>query len=309
MQTDPPDGPAATIPAHAAITLDVDGVQLLVRDWGPHDGQPVIFHHGTPSNSLSVPGGWESIGTTDARIITFDRPGYGSSDRQPGRTVSVAATWTAAIADALHLDRVAVMGTSGGGPHAAAAAAVLGDRITRLCVSVGLGPAELTGFDVMAGMLRETADELAAARRGEPALRAFIDALMNEDDPLEVWMSQLPPSDVEILGRAEVRREEAVEGEGLASGVDGWLDDDLAFVAREWGCDLTAITALTLLVYGDADVIVPHQHGDAYLRAIGHGQLMKIPAGGHWMRDVEPAMLTWLAAVDAQAWQPGSAAR
>ncbi|KAA1373075.1 alpha/beta fold hydrolase [Aeromicrobium fastidiosum] len=82
--------------------------------------------------------------------------------------------------------------------------------------------------------------------------------------------------------------------EAVRNGVEGWLNDDLAFCHRPWGCDLSQVTADTLMVFGEADVLVPHAHGDAYLRAIGHGQLVKIPDAGHWMDDVEPAILEWL---------------
>ena len=79
-----------------------------------------------------------------------------------------------------------------------------------------------------------------------------------------------------------------------ATVLTGWIEDDLAFFNRSWGVDLTAITAPTLLLYGGADAFVPHAHGDAMLEAIGHGQLVKVPEGGHYMRDHEPAVLRWL---------------
>ena len=77
-------------------------------------------------------------------------------------------------------------------------------------------------------------------------------------------------------------------------GPDGWVEDDLAFFNRDWGVDLTRITADTLLLYGGADAFVPHAHGDAMRAAIGHGQLVKAPNAGHYMRDFEPAVLRWL---------------
>lgn len=289
------------MPRHKCHELRDDSGSLLVRDWGVEGAPTVIHHHGTPSCGLAVPAGWHASATLGIRIITFDRPGYGSTTNEQGRSVADAARWTERIADALDIEQFAVMGTSGGGPHAAAAAAVLGSRVSRLCVSVGLGPVGLSGFDAAADMTRETAHEIAMARAGEAELRSFIQAEMDANVPLESWFSQLPPADVEVLGRADVRVEEqAEEADMMRRGIEGWLEDDLALFVRPWGCDLSSITARTLLVYGKDDVLVPASHGDAYRRAIGHGQLVKLPGVGHWMRDAEPAILRWLVSGDAQ---------
>ena len=286
------------VPDHAELHVAVEGSEILVRDFGPADAPAVIHHHGTPSCSLDLPAGWGGR-PPGVRLVTFDRPGYGSSPSVLGRMVSDAGRWSAAIADALGIGRFALMGTSGGGPHAAAAAAVLTDRVTRLCVSVGLGPIGMEGFDWEIGMPAESVQEMRCAMRGEAELRAFIGAMMEQDDPLGVWMDQLPPSDREIVGRPEVAREEEAVGRvAFAQGPEGWVEDELAFCNRSWGVDLAAVTARTLLLYGASDVFVPHQHGDAMAAAIGHGQLVKVPGAGHWMRDVEPAVLEWLTSTD-----------
>ena len=48
--------------------------------------------------------------------------------------------------------------------------------------------------------------------------------------------------------------------EALRTGVDGWLDDDLAFV-RDWGFDLDEIAVPTFIWQGSADLMVPFAHG------------------------------------------------
>lgn len=58
-------------------------------------------------------------------------------------------------------------------------------------------------------------------------------------------------------------RSEPSSPETLRQGVAGWLQDDLALFQRPWGCDLAAVTAQTLLLYGVDDVVVPASHGDA----------------------------------------------
>jgi pimeloyl-ACP methyl ester carboxylesterase len=287
------------LPPHAVHRIDVDPhCTLLVRDFGPVGAPAVVYHHGTPSCSVDMPTGWGNV-PDGVRVITFDRPGYGASPNVAGRRVADAGRWTARIADVLGIDQLAVMGTSGGGPHAAAAAALLTNRVTRLCVSVGLGPVGQAGFDWEAGMPEETIAEMRCAISGEEQSRAFIQELMKQEDPLSDWMDQIPPSDRDVLSRPEVAyEEEQITQAAIGDGADGWIEDDLAFFNRAWGVDLTNISATTLLLYGGADMFVPHTHGDAMREAIGHGQLVKVPQGGHYMRDHEPAILRWLVADD-----------
>jgi pimeloyl-ACP methyl ester carboxylesterase len=283
-------------PGHRTHQVVADGgVELLVRDWGPVDGAAVIYHHATPGSSLSVPGGWNAPDELGIRVVTFDRPGYGGSHDAPGRTVSDAAGWTRAIADALGIARFTLLGAGGGGPHAAAAAAVLGEQVSKLAVVAGVGPDEMPGFDPAAGTMPATRTEIAFARAGEALLRSHMSEVLARPDPLEVWFAHLPPSDVEIIGRGEVRLEHQTgQIEESRQGGDGWIQDDLAMFHRRWGCDLATVTAQTLLLYGAEDALLPSAHGDAYRMALGHGQLVKVPDAGHFLRDYEPDVLRWL---------------
>lgn len=271
------------------------GGSLLVREWGDPDGPLVVFHHGTPSSSIAVPGGWDSAARGGARLCSFDRPGYGGSDRQAGRAVADAAEWTVAVADAVGRERFAVVGTSGGGPHAAAAAACAPGRVAALGLIVSLGPYPSPDA-VVPGMLAETEDEICAARQGEHALRAMISSLGGVDEALDGWMALLPPSDAEVLSRPEVQREEGVEhDEWSVMGIDGWVDDDLALFARPWGFAVETIRAPTMVLFGGADVLVPPAHAHAWGRALPHAAAQEVAGGGHWLRDHEAGVVDWLA--------------
>ncbi|MEV5498836.1 alpha/beta fold hydrolase [Nonomuraea fuscirosea] len=100
-------------------------------------GSPVFYLHGTPGSRVGPLPKHGLLYRLGIRLITYDRPGYGDSDRQVGRQVGDVASDVATIADRLGLDRFAVVGRSGGGPHALACAALLGDRVTRAAVLVG----------------------------------------------------------------------------------------------------------------------------------------------------------------------------
>src|SRR5690349_8160356 len=100
-----------------------DGRTLAYREHGESDA-PAIFHlHGTPGSRFTRhpdPSVYEGL-----RVVAYDRPGYGRSDAQTGRSVASAAADVEDLADTLGLERFAVMGVSGGGPHALACAALL----------------------------------------------------------------------------------------------------------------------------------------------------------------------------------------
>ncbi|WP_407358707.1 alpha/beta hydrolase [Microbacterium sp. LTA6] len=280
-------------PWNQQFVLHTSAGSIRVREWGDPAGPLVVFHHGTPSSSIAVPGGWDGPSAADVRLCSYDRPGYGGSPSTPGRTVADAAEWSARIADACGADLFAVMGTSGGGPHAVAAAALLPERVTALCVDVGLGPARL-GFDAASRMVDETVAEIDAARRGENALREHLGSLGPGTDALNDWMARLPESDREVLGRADVQHEEAVEAtEWAVHGIDGWVEDDLALFSREWAFDTDDVRMPTRLIYGGADVLVPASHGEAWLELIPHAEMHLVPGGGHWLRDHEVEALRW----------------
>jgi pimeloyl-ACP methyl ester carboxylesterase len=258
----------------------------MFAEWGDPDGVPVFVLHGTPGCRLGRHPDADLMRSTGARIITCDRPGYGGSDRQRGRVVVDCVEDVTAIADALGVDRFAVVGGSGGGPHALAVAALLGHRVTRAICEVGVAPFEALD-DWFAGMDPENVKEFGWAVEGEERLAA---ELATEDlkirqtvisDPGAVLdQFDLSDSDREVLARrdfADLLREVFLEQ--TRNGVGGWVDDDLAFV-RPWGFDPATITVPTLVKYGTSDVLVPPSHG-AWIARTVPGAEVKLSELGH----------------------------
>src|SRR5688500_4648224 len=99
-----------------------DGRQLAWAEFGAARGRPVLSLHGSPGSRLSRHHDPQPIADVGVRMLTYDRPGYGLSDPLPGRCVADAVADIAAVLDAAGLGRVGVIGGSGGGPHALAAA-------------------------------------------------------------------------------------------------------------------------------------------------------------------------------------------
>ena len=101
-----------------------NGHKIRIIEAGQPDGIPILVHTGTPGSSLLYTSWVKDAESRGIRLISYDRPGYGGSTPQPGRTVASAANDVAAIAKELKLNRLSVWGVSGGGPHALACAAL-----------------------------------------------------------------------------------------------------------------------------------------------------------------------------------------
>jgi pimeloyl-ACP methyl ester carboxylesterase len=245
----------------------------MVAEWGDPDGVPVLLLHGTPGCRFDRHPNQELVRSLGVRLVTYDRPGYGGSDRHRGRRIVECTPDVVAVADALTLERFAVWGMAGGGPHALAVAARLAERVTRvLCVRC-VAPYDALGDDWFSGMDPQNVQELHWAIQGEDQL---AERLRQEDhsmrqavltDPARVLESfDLPEGDRRLLARpdfAEITRLSTFEQ--TRNGVWGWVDDDLAFVLP-WGFDPASIVLPVRLEFGQADVLVPPSHG-AWLAA------------------------------------------
>jgi pimeloyl-ACP methyl ester carboxylesterase len=238
------------------------------------------------------------------RRITLDRPGYGESTRLPGRIVADIVPDIVAIADALGIRSFAVTGGSGGGPHALACAALLPDRVLRCLADVSLAPVGAEGLDWLAGQTRGNVEEFEAARRGDADIRKIAES------ETAGMFARFDTGDSNFLGdnyempeedRAQMAKHLARIAiqlrAGLGHGVDGWVDDDIAFT-RPWGFDVADIDVdvPVLLAYGRQDTLVPAAHGDWLAAHIRHAATWVTEDTGHLGDDddVEREM-AWLA--------------
>ena len=266
-----------------------DGRRLHVYDTrtdAADESLAVFWHHGTPNIGEPPEPLLPAAAERGIRWVSHDRPGYGGSTHHPGRDVAAAAADVAGIADALGIGQFAVMGHSGGGPHALACAALLPERVLgAVCVS-GLAPFDAEGLDWFAGMVAFGAAELRAAIEGRAVLEVY---LASNDFDLE----QFTPADhAALAGRWSWLGK--VAGQGAANGPGGMLDDDLAYVGP-WGFDPGQISAPVLLLHGGQDRIAPSSHAKWLASQIRSAELWLRPDEGHIsvLSSGEPA-LGWL---------------
>jgi pimeloyl-ACP methyl ester carboxylesterase len=277
-----------------------DGRRLAVEVRGDPHGLPVFLLHGTPGSRLGPLLRSTELHRRRVRLVAFDRPGYGRSDRLPGRRVADAAADVEAIADALGLDRFAVVGRSGGGPHALACAALLPERVIKAAVLVGLAPCDAEGLDWFAGMGESNADAytvaLSGARNVEKRLRPIVKQI--RDDPASLFADigdDLLPSDLRVIRDVGIRSLLlATYAEAVGRSADGWIDDELAFCSP-WGFDLGEIAVPVLLWHGADDQFSPVGHTRWLAERIRSGTLAVQTGASHFTAFVVlPGILGWV---------------
>jgi pimeloyl-ACP methyl ester carboxylesterase len=241
------------------------GRRLHYRVSGPEDGVPLIFHHGTPGAVPPIRALERAAHARGLRLVTTSRPGYGGSSRFAGRSVADVADDVKALVATLGAKRCLVAGWSGGGPHAIACAARVPEVAAALVIA-GVAPFGVPGLDFTAGMGEENLTEFGKAFEGETPLREYLDVqreYLREATAAHILvaLSTLLP-DVDRAVMTDEFAEDMERGfhEALVSGVDGWLDDDLAFV-HPWGFDLDEISCPVMVWQGSADLMVPFSHG------------------------------------------------
>jgi pimeloyl-ACP methyl ester carboxylesterase len=271
-----------------AVTA-ADGRTLMVAQWSDLDGFPVFNLHGSPGSRFARhydEGVYAGVGV---RVITYDRPGYGGSDRHRGRRVVDGVSDIASVADAFGIDRFAVTGGSGGGPHSLAAAARLPGRVTRAACDAGPAPFDTPDFDWFEGMDPMNVREFGWALEGEDVLfREYTRDAAEQlervaDDPSNLlgddWsLSESDRTQMALPERQETIREMITEA--YRNGVWGMVDDMLAFKAP-WGFDVEEIRVPTRIGYGLTDVLVPRQHGDWLGRNVPGAEVVIDEQGGH----------------------------
>jgi pimeloyl-ACP methyl ester carboxylesterase len=267
-----------------------DGRTLEVLTLGPADGLPFMFHTGTPGGLVGQSPMTDAATDLGLRTVLYARPGYGSSTQQPGRLVADAAADVTAILDHLGAGSFVTAGWSGGGPHALACAALLPERCLAAASVAGIAPHGGDGLDWLGDMAPENVQEFTAAADGEAALTSLLEGAADE-------LRDITPAALtkELGGLVSDADKAAASGDfaeylaesfraGLATGIAGWRDDDLAFV-QDWGFALSgggngAGVPITIW-QGGQDRMVPFAHGAWLAGQLPGARVHLLPGEGH----------------------------
>ncbi len=274
-----------------------DGRRVGGTTFGDPEGFPVLALHGTPGSRLMFRMADEAARATGVRLYSLDRWGYGHSDAHPAPSLSAYADDARSIADALGLDRMALLGVSGGGPFAVAVAAGLGDRIAAVALVSPLGPVAaepdlaLSRFQALAfGTLARRPWAVRLVFRG---FRSVLER--NGPLALRIASARAAAVDRRVVCRP-YERGSMVDAfrAGLAPGVEGPVID-MALFSQPWDVDPGCLTAPSRLWIGDADRHVPVSAARGLARRIPSCDLVAIADAGHyWVMSHMPDVLGWI---------------
>lgn len=247
---------------------------------------PLVFHAGTPGSGLGFPAFTAAARRRGLRMVSWSRPGYGSSTRLPGRRVAHVVDDAAAVLDHLGADRAYVVGHSGGGPHALACAALLPDRVLGTALIAGVAPWGADGLDWLDGMGAENHEEFGAALRSDEELAAFIgpfrEEILHISGPEVAAMFRDLVDDVDRGALTGEYAQFMADGmrEGQRESFAGWLDDDLSFT-QPWGFEPGDIPGIVHVWQGAHDRMVPFAHGRWLVEHLGNACAHLHPEHGH----------------------------
>ena len=250
----------------------------------------VFWLHGSPNIGSPPEPLFAAAEANGLRWVSYDRPGYGGSGPHDGRTVASAAADVAVIADALGVGRFAVLGHSGGGPHALACAALLPGRVIAAVSASAPAPLDADGLDWFAGWSPGIAAENRAAAGG----RAALETHWAEAEPEEM-NAFFTEADIAALGDSWSWLA-GVASQAMQQGSEGFLEDTLAG-AKPWGFRPDAIRVPVLIMHGTKDKMVPYAHAEWLAAQCPAAELRAVQDAGHiTVLDSVPEALAWLAA-------------
>ena len=282
---------------------------MAYAEYGESDGAPVFLFHGLPGSRLS----WGLLPDQPfppgLRLVAPDRPGYGRSDPKPGRSLLDWADDVTELADALGVEKFAIVGISGGGPGALACAWKIPQRLESVSVVSSAAPTNAPG--VFEGMSRTNRFfmKLAWHMSWLSTLNVrFLASVIRKDPDRYIDRMKFKMHDVDkaILARREIREMLAKDfAEALRSGGQGMTDDMAANHGRPWGFPLNEIHITVHLWACELDHSVPPAMGRYLCDTVPKCKATYIPQAGHlWILLHLNEVLNTIAIANQGAKQP-----
>lgn len=275
-----------------------DGRDLLVESTGDPKGKALLFHNGTPTSRKIFHDMADEANARGAHLLCYERPGYGGSTPQPGRTVADSTRDVRAVANHFKMNQMAVWGISGGGPHTIAAAVLLSDLVCAAATFAALAPITASDFDYYEGMSEKKrkqrrlyfSDQVGFLRHLQESREEIMGAT---DDYLDDKL-RLMPSGARISKSFYQFSYETMRL-AVENGIEGYVEDYQAFFS-DWGVDLAANTVPIQLWHGQEDLDVPFQHSQWLSRAIPQSELHLTQSDGHFsiLENHRVEVMEWL---------------
>ncbi|WP_416757151.1 alpha/beta fold hydrolase [Roseateles sp. So40a] len=262
-------------PAGSYITTK-DGVQLYYKDWGPKNGQPIVFSHGWPLNSDS----WEAqmifLADQGYRVIAHDRRGHGrSSQPWDGNDMDHYADDLATVIETLDLKNAVLVGFSTGGGEVARYIGRHGtSRVAKAVLVSAVPPIMVKSDKNPGGVPKEVFDGIRAAQ------------LANRSQ----LYKDIPAGPFYGFNRPGAKVSQGLIDnwwfQGMQGGHKNTYDSIKAFSETDFTDDLKKFDKPTLVIHGDDDQIVPIDiSGRASARLIKGSQLIVYAGAPHGLTD------------------------
>lgn len=279
--------PAQLADADGAF-VEVNGMTIYYRETGPVDGPAVILVHGFLLESAPFDPLLTQLAAQGYHVITFDRPPFGLSDKDPtlDYTRQAHGDLIVGLMDTLGIGQATLVGHSAGGVVAASAALRYPTRVTKLVLVAGAFLEYLNATSTT-----------EAARPANPAGGPMMNLIANGFNPVRPWAelelrAYFTPQRVQNFGRATYAQPEAVPSERVERlsrflQIEGWerglraFGQQLLTESPLQVADLAALTMPTLLLWGEEDIFIPPVTGQRLAEAIPGAQLITYPGCGH----------------------------
>jgi len=276
------------IPPRDERTIRVAPDRVLgVAEFGPADGKPIFWFHGTPGGRRQVPpAARRAADEYGVRLIGVERPGTGSSTGHLYRDIRAYADDIDVLADALDLDRFGIIGLSGGGPYVLACAHELPHRVVGAVVLGGVAPTfgDHAGEGGIVDLTRRLQTLIGITRQPLALFLTGFARVLRPFGPqaLYLYTRVSPPGDRAAFaspGLGTMFLDDL--NSAAARGGLGSVTADLALFGRAWGFTVSDITVPVRFWHGDADHIVPLAHAEALVAVMPDAEIHIRPGESH----------------------------
>jgi len=263
-----------------------DGRWLSFAEYGPADGQPLLYAHGLTGSRLQAHPDDTTLYQQGIRLLVPDRPGFGLSDFDKQRTILSWADDVAQLLDELGLATTKAMGFSVGGIFAMALARRLPGRIERLTLVSSMvsydSAADLDGMSSRNRMILVLGRHMPAIIK--PFMQLMVDSLRrNPKLYFDDLINNLPPFERHYLTHPAMKASITQAFiEATRHGVDGLVYEQL-LVSRPWGFHPSEIAVPVQLWHGKRDKHVPFAMSEQLAQALPHCETHVMEESGHFL--------------------------
>ena len=260
-------------PSHRSPYITTkDGVQLYYKDWGPRDGQPIVFSHGWPLSSDSWDPQMFFFANQGFRVVAHDRRGHGrSSQPWDGHDMDHYADDLATVVETLDLKNAVHVGFSTGGGEVARYIGRHGTkRVAKAVLVSAVPPLMVKGPNNPKGVPIE---EFDAVRTALVANRSQL----FRDIPSGPFFGFNRPGAKPSQGMIDSWWLQGMQGSHKAT-----HDSIKAYSETDFHEDLKRFDVPTLVVHGDDDQIVPIDiSGRVTAKLVKGAKLIVYPGAPH----------------------------